>query len=501
MKGTKASIGFYVVLVPAMSLTFLTYFLAVPVFPVLATKFKVSQGVTNQLGTGYEVGKCVGLLLYGVITRHWCLLPMMAVGFVAYAIIAAVLGLVLQFGELHEIWPMFLIYVVLSITCIISQFGLALIKTTTNSDTPDGKRLLSYLVSAQGLVAATLQMTGPYLGSLLNGISIASPFYMMTIAGVGFGSLLWIFGPAKTVDDTVRGSYDDKQSPDPASPAALAEPAPTAPVDPPDSYWVQVWQLATGRRHRGFRVYTFFLGIATTGLYVFPLMANNALTNAGVSSRSSTFVVLLAFIPNLALRALPMIWTAVSRDALLAAGMILQFAGCVILLACALFMPLPSNATDMGIGSSAGLLSLGPAAVPVLGIAVPGGLLMAGVGAMMPNCKSGAMLGVDDDLSTTAASVLKLAQLLFVAIVQALVGACAVDPLTAVRNQSILLSAVCLLGLCSLGLLDGTNTSCTSTSTTSSDRTTGRDANVGEHYGLGDELSRMEAGGLCSGRG
>merc|ERR1719201_1508404 len=80
-------------------------------------------------------------------------------------------------------------------------------------------------------------------------------------------------------------------------------------------------------------------------------------------------------------------------------------------------------------------------------VILPGLLISAGVGACQPNCKSGAMLDVSDEMSATAASLLKLLQLLWVALMQAGAGAVAGNAATAVRSQSILLAGVCTLGL------------------------------------------------------
>jgi hypothetical protein len=85
--------------------------------------------------------------------------------------------------------------------------------------------------------------------------------------------------------------------------------------------------------------------------------------------------------------------------------------------------------------------------IAIMVIILPGILVSAGVGCVLPNCKSGAMLDVSDEMSATAASLLKLIQLLWVALMQAAAGAMAGDAATAVRSQSILLAGVCTLGL------------------------------------------------------
>ena len=107
--------------------------------------------------------------------------------------------------------------------------------------------------------------------------------------------------------------------------------------------------------------------------------------------------------------------------------------------------------TDMVRGAGAVTAIAAPAltytSASVLGIVLPGAIVMAGVGATQPSTKSGALLAVTDELSTTASSVLKLVQLSFGAVMTAIMGALAADTRTAVARQSVVLVTVCAMGV------------------------------------------------------
>jgi len=203
-------------------------------------------------------------------------------------------------------------------------------------------------------------------------------------------------------------------------------------VEKSQSYWQQMWMLCTETRFASFRSYVFVLGISTSALYVYPLLANNALVNAGITTTTATLLILMVTVPNILVRA-AMLIRPVCKDTMVWIGMVLQLLGAFAMLAAVLVAEMTVAGDDQK--------------TAIMVVILPGILVSAGVGACQPNCKSGAMLDVSDEMSATAASLLKLLQLLWVALMQAVAGAMAGDATTAVRNQSILLSGVCTLGL------------------------------------------------------
>lgn len=246
------------------------------------------------------------------------------------------------------------------------------------------------------------------------------------------------------MDDQTAGTAD----PASASSSVVPSPAVTIPaltctaqgtmpqsknqcVEKSQSYWQQMWVLCTETRFASFRSYVFVLGISTSALYVYPLLANNALVNAGITTTTATLLILAVTAPNILVRA-AMLIRPVCKDTMVWIGMVLQLLGALAMLAAVLV-----------VGTTAG----DDPKTAIMVVILPGILVSAGVGACQPNCKSGAMLDVSDEMSATAASLLKLLQLLWVALMQAVAGAMAGDAATAVRSQSMLLAGVCILGL------------------------------------------------------
>jgi len=55
-------------------------------------------------------------------------------------------------------------------------------------------------------------------------------------------------------------------------------------------------------------------------------------------------------------------------------------------------------------------------------VAVPGAVIMAGVGLSMPHCKSGSLQSVEEDMTSQATSLLKIMQLVFSSLASFIAG-------------------------------------------------------------------------------
>ena len=330
---------FYGALVLSMSTTFLTTFLAVPIYQPLAETFEVSSGVINQLTTTYQFSQGIGVIIFGMIARRVDLLPMMVVSFLMYACIAAGLGVNLQFGIHNGLGAVFALWAVLCAVCVIGQFGLAVIKQLTDSKTEEGQRLVLKLVAAQALIAGGFQAAGPSMGSQLLKLSLAGPFYLMSGLGVLFAVLMWLLRPVAAT----RPESDSCSATTTVTTATTAATSNEEPPSPSPSYMAQVKQLATHSCNRDFRIYVALLSMSSLSLNYLNRLSKDSLTNAGMEDTDSSFLILIIYLPNLLFRSLPLVpvlGNCIHYDSLVRVGVCLQCVGVLALLICSLLIPL-----------------------------------------------------------------------------------------------------------------------------------------------------------------
>ena len=395
--------GFHSVIVLSMTITFLTYFLIIPLIHPLAQKYHTTASSTWQLGTIYEAAKCIGAVAMGAMGTRMGPLTVIIYGFALYALLTALLALHVlldPFGTgAAGFAGLFALYGAVSTVCIVSQLGMAVMRSTATSTAH-----FYDLVALQGIVATLVQAASPFASSALSAIArqTSAPFFAMSGIGILSSLALAVLRPpahAASVDKHEEGSSA-----------------------PPPSFSSQLWQLCTRSHFMIFRRYVAVLGVATASLYIWPLAANLALTQVlGCSNVEASLHLLVAFAANLCVRALslsPLRSFMGTSDNQIIAGLVLLIGAAALALA-----------VESLYGST------------FASILVPGVMTMAGVGAVMPNCKAGAMISVPEQMNSTATSTLKISQLVIVAILQAVSALSTGSASQIMRNQAAILFA------------------------------------------------------------
>ena len=383
----------------------------------------------------------------------------------------------------------FFLYTLVSIASIVSQLGLAVLRSTSASSVH-----FCRLVIWEELVNGILYSISPLVSAALKTVASATsaPFFAMAVLGAATSLALTLMNPKKeaapplpaTVDDTAKA-----QSPDndddydrsyrrqlrqlmtepaffiyriclallgmatpvlyiwPVSATGLAltlmepmkEAAPPLPLTVDDttkaqspdndrSYKRQLWQLMTEPAFFIYRTCLLLLGIATPVLYIWPVAATLALTKIlGYSDVTAAAFILATFSTNVVSKALPLVLPSGvgDKDFQVLIGFIL-----------------------LTFGAGLGLVVELAYGTTLCGVVIQGLLVLAGVGAVMPNCKAEALLSVPEEMNRTATSALKLVQLAMVAVMHGVSALIAGDDATnLMQNQSAFLLATNVLGL------------------------------------------------------
>eukprot|EP00595_Chromulina_sp_UTEXLB2642_P003626 CAMPEP_0196766398 /NCGR_PEP_ID=MMETSP1095-20130614/24090_1 /TAXON_ID=96789 ORGANISM="Chromulina nebulosa, Strain UTEXLB2642" /NCGR_SAMPLE_ID=MMETSP1095 /ASSEMBLY_ACC=CAM_ASM_000446 /LENGTH=347 /DNA_ID=CAMNT_0042128277 /DNA_START=240 /DNA_END=1279 /DNA_ORIENTATION=- len=297
--------------------------------------------------------------------------------------------------SLASLTGLFLIYFAISFFCVASQFGLAVLKIASSNESE-----FRQWIVFQGLIAACLQSLCPLIGSsFITDFGLESPFIIMCGFGMTGLTFIWYFQPVFLDEDSQDANKSITNI----------------------SYFKQMWYLLTSTNHRSFQAFSLALCSSTAALYVIPLTTFVGYRTTCGTNMCATWYVLISFIPNIVFRCIPILHMGQfmpTEESFVKLGLILLVIGNFLWLA----------------------ITITVSTFSAWMILLPSLVSMAGIGSTMPNCKVGIMLGVPKEYGSTANSVLKLSQLISVAITQLLSGIVAIGSTAVImRNQAILL--------------------------------------------------------------
>lgn len=388
---------FNVLLILVMKISFLTYFVLTPWLNTMASDLSVSAQASTLVAVVYECGKFAGTVFFGRLgTTHNILLCTLG-AMLVYAVNAVLLTGYLNSGwRTHGCFDFvcfLLFYFPLSAVCMAPQFGLAILKKTNSA-----LRCKRY-VMLQGLMACVLQGCSVPLGETVGQALGWKTEFLVLAAFMGL-----VAACVYAVATPAHVAACQPQPPQQKAEELLRSEGQQA-EELRESYWSLVRDLVLSARQRPFQVWCFALGVATANMYLLPMYGMMLLEGSGggsVSKPEAAHVVGATFIGNFVARVTGLLLASrISGESFVRAGMVLMVLG-------------SSIAVVLGALPAATAPSL------VLTFTVAGSVVQAGVGLVMPNCKAGALFAVPDSSASTANSLLKLSQLIFTAVVQAL---------------------------------------------------------------------------------
>jgi len=378
---------FNVLLLCLMMVAFLTYFVLTPWLKKMSVDFSVTDQTMTSIAAVYELGKVVGVVACGRLGNTHNILYVTLGAMALYAINAAVLYLYLNNGLRFHVTLDFMVFLMLyfplSALCIAPQFGLAILKKTNSP--LSCKRW----VMLQGLFACILQGSSiplaEWAGSIFGWKSeFLCLVFFVSVAACG---LYTAATPAHVSRcDAIAQNTQQLLSTDQSV----------------EGYWSKVCKLLFSHNYRTFQVFNLALGTATANMYLLPMYGMMLLTDSvscRMSESEAADMVGLTFLPNFGARVLSLLLVSrISSEGFVKLGAV--------------------------------ILALGPAlgfilgALPAMSVSttfiVVGMITQAGIGFMMPSCKAGALLEVRDEEAAAANSIVKLSQLVFTAVGQAI---------------------------------------------------------------------------------
>ncbi|CAJ1368582.1 unnamed protein product [Effrenium voratum] len=360
----------------AMMTTFLAYFLITPWLSTIAQNTSVSLQIVTLVAAVYEGGKLVGCVLFGHLGDSGNILRVMLVAMLVLTLLSVIMTIFLATALPSGPWAFVvfsIIYFLISMASVAPQFGLSILKKTNSAH-----RCRIYVL-IQGIVACLAQGAsvpfGDFLGSL---ISWKMVLLVLGLFVAFMSSVLYLTATHAHLDACNAKPSGSQQS----------------------NYWKTAGGLLFSRQYRSFQIFIVVLGISTANMYLIPTYGMMLPEwEAGIDTQTATYFVAASFLANLGTRCLALLLASRVSGAL-----------CVRL-----------GAAILVLGSLVAMILGWAELLPVSGRFLTTALILqAGVGLAMPNCKACALLGVPNEVSSTANSLLKIAQLLFTVVAQLL---------------------------------------------------------------------------------
>lgn len=354
----------------------------VPALPKLMVLFNVPDSVILQTGTVAELGKFFGSMGWGIIGDNVNTLKMITHGVEFFIIAAAAMFIWIVTLPVKSIIPFFVIFLIASIASNVAHFSLTVIRLINTPE--ESRKWMTIDAITGGFTHSSILIFGSYL---TNKFGFLAPFIFIIIQPC-LARLAFCFTirPKQLEICAVKSRFSGH--------------------DEFGGYFNRVIHLLYSRKQRQYQAFLLVLATSSATTTVFPATMTLLFVRYGAlqemdsefensrNSLSAMFVSICLFAMTLVQLGSFFLLKYVSSKQFVTVGLAFLAGGGILLM---LF-----------------LLTIKPSIIQLL---VPGIILMIGTGFCAPYCKAGALNAVNDDLASTATSLMKICQIAFTIVI------------------------------------------------------------------------------------